>query len=147
MDALWERIARTEREIVNSLYEIEILKRSIAYVESDLLKIKRGEDSMEEKEKIEHVPFVAYEIQLERHAAEKKDLLVMHDAEKDKMRKHYRNIIIALCAVIATLIISIFGTVIYVLNNYEFTTYGQYVTAGDSGTATIADGIHNTTTE
>lgn len=143
MKTLLEQIAESEKDIVNSLYEIEKLKSSIIYLEKDLLRMENKDTIQKDiEEKVAQVPFVAYEIQLERHAEEKKMLLELHDAEKDKMRKHYKHIIIALCSVLAALIISIFGSVIWFLDNCDISAYTQEITTGDSGNATIEDGIH-----
>lgn len=139
MSELLKQIDKSEKEIINSLYELEVLKNSLLYIENDLLKIRNGETMMEEQnvEKIApQIPFVAYEYQAERF-----------QEEKEQIRKHYKHIILGLCAVLASLIIGIFGTVIYIMDNYDFGVYEQYITTGDSGTATIEDGIHNTNTK
>jgi hypothetical protein len=36
----------------------------------------------------------------------------------------------------------VFGGMIYIISNYEVEVYDQYVEAGDSGEASIEDGIH-----
>lgn len=102
----------------------------------------------EEIEKnIEHenvqVPFAAFETQLERFQEEKRELLDRHEQEKDKIRKHYGKIIIAMAIVLTSIIIGIFGTIFYFLNNYDFVIdFRQTITAGDDSAATINDGIH-----
>lgn len=104
-------------------------------------------ESISEKVEASKVPFVAYEMQLERHLEEKKDLLDRHEAEKDKMRKHYRNIIFAITIPFALFVSMLIGTIIYLFSNYDFACVTQDITAGDNGTAIIEDGIeiHNTT--
>lgn len=100
-----------------------------------------SKDFLKDAEPIQ-VPFAAYETQLERFQEEKRELLDRHDAEKDKMRKHYRNIVIAVCSVLIALIVGLFGTVIYLFDNFDFATIdlSQGITFND-GTGTIEDGI------
>lgn len=105
--------------------------------------------SISEKVEASKVPFVAYEMQLERHLEEKKDLLDRHEAEKDKMRKHYRNIILAITIPFTLFVSMLIGTIIYFFSNYTLDeiNLSQDIQAGDNGTAIIEDGIefNNTT--
>lgn len=108
--------------------------------------------SISEKVEASKVPFVAYEMQLERHLEEKKDLLDRHEAEKDKMRKHYRNIILAITIPFTLFISMLIGTIIYIFSNYDIAMgdmdFIQDIQAGDNGTAIIEDGIEfNNTTQ
>lgn len=71
------------------------------------------------------VPFAAYETQAERFQQEKQALLDRFDAEKDKMRKHYKHIVMLIAIPFAAFIIALFGTVIWFFNNYDFASYQQ----------------------
>ena len=71
------------------------------------------------------VPLAAYELQLERHLEEKKDLLDRHELEKDKMRKQYRTIVGWLAGVLIALLIGVFGTAIWFMNTYDIMSYSQ----------------------
>lgn len=81
--------------------------------------------SISEKVEASKVPFVAYEMQLERHLEEKKDLLDRHEAEKDKMRKHYRNIIVSMAVALSIMIIGLFSAIIWFFNNFDIMTVTQ----------------------
>lgn len=72
-----------------------------------------------------YVPFAAYEIQEERHKEEKEKLMNRHDAEMDKVRKHYKNIVMFITIPFATLIVAIFATVIWFFSSYDFASYNQ----------------------
>jgi hypothetical protein len=80
------------------------------------------------------LPYVAFECREER-AKE----------ERDEIRAHDYKIIRGLCiaiAVLAVILGMVFGGMIYIISNYEVEVYDQYVEAGDSGEASIEDGIH-----
>lgn len=88
------------------------------------------------------VPFVAFETQLERFQEEKRELLDRHEEEKDKMRKHYRTIIVAMAIALTAMIVGLFGTALYIVANYDIATVNlaQDIDMND-GNATISDGI------
>lgn len=89
------------------------------------------------------IPFAAYETQQERYLSQLNEVQDRFDDEKDKMRKHYKQIIVAISAVLIALIVGLFGSVLYILTNYDFTCYEQVLETGDyGGDATIEDGIH-----
>lgn len=94
---------------------------------------------------IVQVPFVAYEMQLERNNEEKQAMAERYEQEKDKMRKHYRNLIMWICIPFILFMLATFGTVWYFFSNYDFMSYSQEVTtSGNESPATIEDGIRKT---
>lgn len=88
------------------------------------------------------VPFVAFETQLERFQEEKRELLDRHEKEKDKMRKHYRKIIIAMAVALTAMIVGLFGTALYFVSYFDIATVNleQDIRMND-GSATISDGM------
>lgn len=90
---------------------------------------------------VAQVPFAAYEMQLERNLEEKKEIEERHEREKDKMRKHYRTLILWIAIPFLTFIVAVFGSVVWFLNTYDIMSYAQDVSAGDYGNAIIEDGI------
>lgn len=74
---------------------------------------------------IVQVPFVAYEMQLERNNEEKQAMAERYEQEKDKMRKHYRNLIMWICIPFILFMLATFGTVWYFFSNYDFMSYSQ----------------------
>lgn len=137
------------QNIINHFKEIE--NQAASTLMQAMESRKKLEDAYkmmtEENEKnTEHtgvmVPFVAFETQLERFQEEKRELLDRHGEEKDKMRKHYQRIIIAMAVALASMIIGFFGTAIYIVANYDIATVRltQDIDMND-GSATIDDGI------
>lgn len=103
--------------------------------------------------KIAEIPFAAYEMQLERHLQEKKEMEERHlkekeqihdrhEREKERIRKHYKNIIMWISIPFIVFLIGVFGSAVWFFNDYEFASYYQDVNADNSGVATIEDGIH-----
>src|SRR5699024_8492232 len=86
---------------------------------------KANETMNESQHKGVYVPLAAYEIQQERFFEERKDLMDRVEAEKEKMRKHYKHIIMLIAIPFAALIIALFGTVVWFFNNYDFASYQQ----------------------
>lgn len=137
MQRLLEQISQYEKSMIQTLTEMENIKEKILEV------YKVGEES--KNEKLVMIPFAAYELQAERHLEEKKDLLDRHSEEKEKMRKHYQKIIIAISSALFALIVGILSIVFYVIANFDIYASYQDITTGDNGTATIEDGIHYNT--
>lgn len=81
---------------------------------------------------IAQVPFAAYEMQLERHKEEKSEMEERFLKEKEKMRKHYRNMILWIAIPFLTFIVAVFGTVAWFLNTYDILTYAQDATYGNA---------------
>lgn len=85
------------------------------------------------------IPFAAYETQLERFQEEKRELLDRHEREKAEMRKHHRKVVTTITAALIALIIGMFVTVFWFVNNYEFglilqdSTYGNANYIGRNG--------------
>ena len=46
-------------------------------------------------------------------------IVSMANAEKERMRKHFKNIIMLICTAFITIIIAIFGSFIHIINSYE----------------------------
>lgn len=68
-----------------------------------------------------------------------------HAEDRDKMRKHYQRIIIAISLVLFLIVGSLIGGVIYVVSNFDFEfepSYSLDVSAEGGGDATNEDGIH-----
>ena len=107
---------------------------------TEMEKLKRNETEMKKETSGLHndiyVPFAAYEMQEERHhesfeaqearnMEERQKLMDRHDAELDKVRKHYKNIVMFITIPFATLIVAIFATVIWFFGSYDFASYNQ----------------------
>lgn len=80
---------------------------------------------------IAQIPFVAYEMQLERNhedieelgkrfSEEKKDILDRHERVNDKIRKHDRAIIISLAVALSIMIIGVFAFAFWLFSNFDF---------------------------
>lgn len=65
-----------------------------------------------------------------------------HADEKEKMRKHYQRIILAISLSLLILIGGLVGGMVYLFSNFDFAvaTY-QDVSVGNDGNSTIEDGI------
>lgn len=133
-------------ELVKQLREYE--KTAIDFfLQASRMKEKIMEEYGLDKEilkdiEIVQIPFAAYETQLERFQEEKKELLDRHDAEKDKMRKHYSRIILAICIPFILFITLTFGSLIWFFNNYDVMSFEQLLTTGNYSDSIIEDGIH-----
>lgn len=67
----------------------------------------------------------------------------LYSGERDKIRKHYGHIILALVLTIVLILGTVVGAVMYVFSNYDIMTgYVQDLYIGNDGTNTIYDGIH-----
>ncbi len=86
--------------------------------------------------KIAEIPFAAYEMQLERHLQEKKEMEERHlkekeqihdrhEREKERIRKHYKNIIMWISIPFIVFLIGVFGSVVWFFREYEFASYAQ----------------------
>lgn len=86
--------------------------------------------------KIAEIPFAAYEMQLERHLQEKKEMEERHlkekeqihdrhEREKERIRKHYKNIIMWISIPFIVFLIGVFGGVVWFFGEYEFASYAQ----------------------
>lgn len=91
-----------------------------------------------------------FETMAEMQKEERLAMQKMHNEEVDKLCEkhekaisHWKHIVVGLIVALCILIGGIFGSIIYVLSNYEFVigTY-QDLYADNGGTATIEDGIH-----
>lgn len=115
------------REIENAL-AILLMGTESKIAEMERLNMdenKANETMNESQHKGVYVPLAAYEIQQERFFDERKDLMDRAEAEKDKMRKHYRRIIVAVSTPLAIMIIGIFAAVFYFMANFEVATLSQ----------------------
>lgn len=68
-----------------------------------------------------------------------------HAEDRDKMRKHYQRIILALALTLTLVIGAIIGGVIYIVSNFDFEfqpSYSQSVSAEGGGGSTIEAGIN-----
>lgn len=65
-----------------------------------------------------------------------------HAEDRDKMRKHYQRIIIAISLVLLLIVGSLIGGLIYLVSNYDigFQVY-QEVSSEGGGDSTVEDGI------
>lgn len=133
-----DQFKELERETVHALSQMAEIRRKIREVSG------MDMENMNELD-IAQVPFAAYEMQLERHKEEKSEMEERFLKEKDKMRKHYRNMILWIAIPFLTFIVAVFGTVAWFFSNYDIASYTQDVSAGNYGNAIIEDGItHNT---
>lgn len=67
-----------------------------------------------------------------------------HAREKHEIRSHYGKIIFGLIITLFLLIGGIFGTVLYLFTNYDFSTAYQEQTIGGDGNPIIYDGVYYT---
>lgn len=114
-----------ERETVQALSQMSEIRKKIREVSG------MDMENMNELD-IAQVPFAAYEMQLERHKEEKSEMEERFLKEKDKMRKHYRNMILWIAIPFLTFIVAVFGTVAWFLNTYDILTYAQDATYGNA---------------
>ena len=86
--------------------------------------------------KIAEIPFAAYEMQLERHLQEKKEMEERHlkekeqihdrhEREKERIRKHYKNLIMWISIPFIVFLIGVFGSAVWFFGEYEFASYAQ----------------------
>ena len=131
-----EQFLELERETVQALNQMSEIRKKIREVSGMDMENMNDLD-------IAQVPFAAYEMQLERHKEEKsemeerflKEKEQIHDRnerEKDKMRKHYRNMILWIAIPFLTFIVAVFVTVAWFFNNYDFASYSQDSTYGNA---------------
>lgn len=107
-----------ERETVQALSQMSEIRKKIREVSG------MDMENMNELD-IAQVPFAAYEMQLERHKEEKSEMEERFLKEKDKMRKHYRNMILWIAIPFLTFIVAVFGLVGWVLFNYDIVSWSQ----------------------
>lgn len=123
LDELIEKYREIENALAILLMETE---SKIAEMERLNMDENKANETMNESQhKGVYVPLAAYEIQQERFFDERKDLMDRAEAEKDKMRKHYRRIIVAVSTPLAIMIIGIFAAVFYFMANFEVATLSQ----------------------
>lgn len=120
-----EQFLELERETIQALRQMAEIRNKIREVSG------MDMENMNELD-IAQVPFAAYEMQLERHKEEKSEMEERFLKEKDKMRKHYRNMILWIAIPFLTFIVAVFGTVAWFLNTYDILTYAQDATYGNA---------------
>lgn len=113
-----EQFLELERETIQALRQMAEIRNKIREVSG------MDMENMNELD-IAQVPFAAYEMQLERHKEEKSEMEERFLKEKDKMRKHYRNLILWIAIPFLTFIIAVFGTVAWFLSNYDIMDVSQ----------------------
>ena len=113
-----EQFLELERETVQALNQMSEIRKKIREVSG------MDMENMNELD-IAQVPFAAYEMQLERHKEEKSEMEERFLKEKDKMRKHYRNLILWIAIPFLTFIVAVFGLVGWVLFNYDIVSWSQ----------------------
>lgn len=123
LDELIEKYREIENALAILLMETESKIAEMERLNMDENKI--NETMNESQHKGIYVPLAAYEMQQERFFEERKDLMDRAEAEKDKIRKHYKHIIMLIVIPFAALIIALFGTVVWFFNNYDFASYQQ----------------------
>lgn len=120
-----EQFLELERETIQALRQMAEIRKKIQ--EASGMDMNNMSDL-----DVAQVPFAAYEMQLERHKEEKSEMEERFLKEKDKMRKHYRNMILWIAIPFLTFIIAVFGTVAWFFNNYDFASYSQDSTYGNA---------------
>lgn len=123
LDELIEQYRRIENSLALLLMQTQTKIAEMERLNMDENKI--NETMNESQHKGIYVPLAAYEMQQERFFDERKDLMDRAEAEKDKMRKHYRRIIIAVSTPLALMIIGIFAIAFYFMANFEVATLSQ----------------------
>lgn len=83
-----------------------------------------------------------FEVLVTTQKDERIEMQKLHDAEKEKMRKHYGRIIFGLILALSLLLGGIIGGAIYLFSNYDFKVVNQEMYIGGDGNSTIYDGIH-----
>ena len=127
LNTLLKEFHSFEKEVANVLLQMDDLR----------LKIREayGMENIDEM-KIAEIPFAAYEMQLERHLQEKKEMEERHlkekeqihdrhEREKERIRKHYKNIIMWISIPFIVFLIGVFGSVVWFFREYEFASYVQ----------------------
>lgn len=123
LDDLIEKYREIENALAILLMETESKIAEMERLNMDENKI--NDTANESQHKGIYVPLAAYEMQQERFFEERKDLMDRAEAEKDKMRKHYKHIVTLIVIPFAALIIALFGTVVWFFNHYDFASYQQ----------------------
>lgn len=135
-------------EIVNELQNVKKTANQIAKEVEKMEVNLTGVPETKEKKNHSHdgetrISFASYEMQAERFQYEKEDLLDRYEKEKtdmrdrfekekDKMRKNYHRIIAWISGALITFLLIVFFAATYVFNNFEFASYAQDSTYGNS---------------
>lgn len=109
LDEIVKQYRMLENSAATMLMEIE---RKI--YELERLKMNETESKETIKRDVVMIPFAAYEAQLERF-----------DEEKEKMRKHYKHLVMFITIPFAIFIVVIFVFFIWFFTNYDLATYEQ----------------------
>lgn len=133
-EEMLEKFNQSERMAIKTLTEVVEAKK-------DFMGAYNMANNYEHHESI-NIPFAAYETQLERFQEEKRELMESHEKEKDKIRKHYRSIVIAVCAVLTAMIVSVAILAMYFVYNFAIEIPSVEQTASGWNDAVIYDGIH-----
>lgn len=123
LDELIEQYRRIENSLALLLMQTQTKIAEMERLNMD--ENKANETMNESQHKGVYVPLAAYEVQQERFFEERKDLMDRAEAEKDKMRKHYKHIIMLIAIPFIVFLVGVFGSVVWFLNNYDFATYEQ----------------------
>ena len=108
------KIDETQQNAVNVIMEAQKMKEAVE---------KNSEEKLKDKKDcgMVMIPYAALEMSNDRH-----------DEEKEKIRKHYRAIIIAICSVFVACVIGFVSLIFYFFNNYDFCEYHQDVESGNA---------------
>lgn len=123
LDELIEQYRRIENSLALLLMQTQTKIAEMERLNMDENKI--NETMNESQHKGVYVPLAAYEMQQERFFEERKDLMDRAESEKDKMRKHYKHLVMFITIPFAIFIVGIFVFCIWFFTNYDLATYEQ----------------------
>ena len=104
-EEILKKANETQENAAKVIMEVQKMKESVS---------AQSGVQIDDSEKTIMIPYSALEMEADRH-----------DAEKDKMRKHYKSIIMWISVAFVTFVLLVFGSIWYLFANYDFTTYSQ----------------------
>lgn len=134
---LFDSIIEQYREVENT---VAMMLMEIHKKITEMEKLKMNETEMKKETSGLHndiyVPFAAYEMQEERHhesfeaqearnMEERQKLMDRHDAELDKLRKHYQHLVMFITIPFAAFVVAAFVFAAWFVNSYDLATYEQ----------------------
>lgn len=134
---LFDNIIEQYREVENT---VAMMLMEIHKKITEMEKLKMNETEMKKETSGLHndiyVPFAAYEMQEERHhesfeaqearnMEERQKLMDRHDAELDKVRKHYQHLVMFITIPFAVFVAAAFMFAAWFVSSYDFASYNQ----------------------
>ena len=111
-EEILKKANETQENAAKVIMEVQKMKESVS---------AQSGVQIDDSEKTIMIPYSALEMEADRH-----------DAEKDKMRKHYKSIIMWISVAFVTFVLLVFGSIWYITANYEFSEFSQDVETGNA---------------